>query len=52
MRRETCINERAEVLADGFPSVPICNTKVTDGVLGEAIKALAEGLVVNFLPER
>src|SRR5271156_2954393 len=51
MRRETRIDEGAQILADGLASMPISNTEVTDGVLGKAIESFTESLVVNFLPE-
>ena len=51
MRRETCVDESAKILANGFPSMPIRDTEISNGIFGEAIETLAESFVVNFLPE-
>src|ERR1700722_16608187 len=52
MRRETGIDEGAQILSDGLASMPVSNTEVTDSVLGKAIEPFTKGLVVDLLPER
>ena len=45
------IDEGAKILANGLSSMPIRNNKVSNGVFGETIEALAHGFIVNFFPE-
>src|SRR5215469_661588 len=46
------INEGTQILANLLASMPIRNAKVASRVFGKAVEALAECLVINFLPER
>ena len=50
-RGEAGIDEGAQVLPDRLASVPVGDTEIADGVVGEAVETLAEGLVVDLLPE-
>src|ERR1700722_9532942 len=46
------VDEGAQVLADRLASVPISHPQVADSVLGKAIEAFAECLVINLFPHR
>jgi hypothetical protein len=48
---ETRIDEGPEVLTDHFASVPFRDAKPARGILRKAIKTLAKGLIVDFLPK-
>lgn len=43
-------DEGPEIGADRLAALPVRNAEIADGLLGEAVKALSEGLVVDLLP--
>ena len=49
-RGEPGIDEGLEVFSNRFAALPIRNAEIADRILGEAVKTLAEGFVVNLLP--
>jgi NADPH:quinone reductase len=51
-RRKAGVDEGAQVLANLLASMPIGHAKVSRRVLGKAVEAFAERLVVYLLPER
>ena len=52
MGGEALIHERTQVRANGFSSVPVADTQVRYGILLEAVKTLALGLIIDLLPKR
>src|ERR1700731_4490012 len=44
------VDKGAKICTDRLASVPIGDSEVTHRILGKAVEALAEGLLVNFLP--
>jgi hypothetical protein len=52
MRGKTLVDKVAQVLTDRLASVPVGNAEIAHGVVRETVEALAEGLVINFLPHR
>ena len=52
VRCKSLVDEGAKILADRLASMPIADTEIGNGVLLEAVKAFAPGLVVDLAPER
>ncbi len=48
---EAGINERAQIVPDGFASVPVGDTEIARRVFDETVEAFAKSLVVDFLPK-
>ncbi len=48
---EPRIDEGPQILADHLASVPLRDTEASRGILRKAVKPLAEGFVVDFLPK-
>jgi hypothetical protein len=51
MGGEALIDERTQVRTNGFSSVPVAYTQVRYGILLEAVKTPAPGLVIDLLPK-
>lgn len=47
---ESLVGEIAKILPDRLPPVPIGHAQVADRVIGKAVEAPAEGLVVDLPP--
>jgi hypothetical protein len=52
VRCKVRVNKGTKILADRLAPVPIADTEIGNGVLFEAVKAFAPGLVVDLAPER
>src|SRR6202011_415300 len=52
MRCKVLVDKGTKILSDRLAPMPIADTKIGNGVVFEAVKALAPGLVVDLAPER
>jgi hypothetical protein len=52
VRGKARVDECFQVLPDRFASMPFGNAKIANCIFHKAVEAFAEGLVIDFFPER
>jgi hypothetical protein len=52
MCRKALVDKLPEFISDRLAPMPVCDTEIAYGILCEAIKAFATGLVIDFFPAR